>query len=143
MAVKSAPKAAAVKVGDQLPVLVTEPITRTTLALYAGASGDHNPMHIDSDFAKRAGESDVFAHGMLNMAYLSRALLGYVPQSAIRSFGVRFQSIVRVGETVTCSGKVVETFDAGGEKRAKLDLTATTSKGVVALKGEAVVALGA
>ena len=142
MAAKSAPKFNSVKIGDAMPALTTEPITRTTLALYAGASGDHNPMHVDSDFAKRAGESDVFAHGMLNMAYLSRALLGYVPQSAIRSFGVRFASIVRVGESVTCTGKVIETFEAGGEKRAKLELTATTSKGVVALKGEAVVALG-
>ena len=141
MAAKSAPKAASVKVGDALPLFTSAPITRTTLALYAGASGDHNPMHIDIDFAKRAGESDVFAHGMLNMAYLSRALLGYVPQSAIRSFGVRFASIVRVGEKVTCTGHVIETFEAAGEKRAKLDLTATTSSGVVALKGEAVVAL--
>ncbi len=136
------PKTAFVKVGDTIPALTTEPITRTTLALYAGASGDHNPMHIDSDFAKRAGESDVFAHGMLSMAYLSRALLGYAPQSAVRSFGVRFASIVRVGEQVTCTGQVVEVFQANGETRAKLDLTATTSKGVVALKGEAVIALG-
>ena len=38
-------------VGDKIPDLVIEPITRPTLALYAGASGDHNPMHIDLDFA--------------------------------------------------------------------------------------------
>jgi acyl dehydratase len=141
MIAKSAPKAAATKVGDTIPTFISDSITRTTLALYAGASGDHNPMHIDMDYAQKAGETDVFAHGMLNMAYLSRAVLGYAPQSAIRSFGVRFQSIVRVGEQVTCIGKVSEIFEAGGEKRAKLDLTATTSKGAVALKGEAVIAL--
>jgi acyl dehydratase len=142
MTAKSAPMAAAVKVGDAIPTFTSDPITRTALALYAGASGDHNPMHVDIDYAKKAGETDVFAHGMLNMAYLSRALLGYAPQSAIRSFGVRFQSIVRVGEQVTCTGKIAEVFEAQGEKRAKLDLTATTSKGAVALKGEAVIALG-
>ena len=48
-------------VGDSIPDLVIEPITRSTLALYAGASGDHNPMHIDIDFAKQAGMDDVFA----------------------------------------------------------------------------------
>ena len=133
--------AATAKVGDALPPFTSDPITRTTLALYAGASGDHNPMHIDSDFAKAAGESDVFAHGMLSMAYLSRALIGYVPQGQIRSFGVRFASIVRVGETVTCTGKIAERFDVEGEPRARLALTATTSKGVVALVGDAVVAL--
>lgn len=141
MTAKTAPRSDTVKVGDAIPTFTAPPITRTTLALYAGASGDHNPMHIDIDFARRAGETDVFAHGMLNMAYLSRAVLGYVPQSHIRSYGVRFQSIVRVGETVTCTGTVVETFVADGETRAKLDLTATTSKGTVALRGEAVVAL--
>jgi len=47
------------QVGDQLPPLLTEPVTRLTLALYAGASGDHNPMHIDIDFARRAGAPDV------------------------------------------------------------------------------------
>jgi acyl dehydratase len=141
MTAKTAAPASSVKVGDAIPGLTTEPITRTALALYAGASGDHNPMHIDSDFAKKAGESDVFAHGMLSMAFLSRALLGFAPQSAIRSFGVRFASIVRVGERVTCTGKVTDVFEAHGETRAKLDLTATTSNGTVALKGEAVVAL--
>jgi acyl dehydratase len=142
MTAKAAPTAAVTKVGDPLPAFTSAPITRTTLALYAGASGDHNPMHIDIDFAKQAGESDVFAHGMLNMAYLSRALLGYVPQSYIRSFGVRFASIVRVGESVTCTGKVVERFRDGTEERARLELVATTSAGRVALQGEAVVALG-
>ena len=50
----------ALQQGDSLPPLVTEPISRQTLALYAGASGDHNPMHIDSDFAKQSGMDDVF-----------------------------------------------------------------------------------
>jgi acyl dehydratase len=141
MATTTFPRAATTAVGDALPPFTSQPITRTTLALYAGASGDHNPMHIDIDFARQAGESDVFAHGMLNMAYLSRALLAYAPQSAIRSFGVRFASIVRVGESVSCTGRVTEVFEADGERRARLSLTATTDKGTVALQGEAVIAL--
>ncbi|MGD9549587.1 MAG: MaoC/PaaZ C-terminal domain-containing protein, partial [Burkholderiaceae bacterium] len=54
------------QVGDEMPVLELPPITRTTLALFAGASGDHNPIHIDIDFARKAGMPDVFAHGMLS-----------------------------------------------------------------------------
>jgi acyl dehydratase len=141
MAARDALKAGTLKVGDPLPPFASAPITRTTLALYAGASGDHNPMHIDSDFAKRAGESDVFAHGMLSMAFLSRALLGLVPQSQVRTFGVRFVSIVRVGDTVMCSGKVVDLFTEGDEPRARLELTAKTDKGATALHGEAIIAL--
>ncbi len=61
-------------------------ITRTTLALYAGASGDHNPMHIDIDFAKKAGFPDVFAQGMLVMAMLGQALTDVVRPDRLRSF---------------------------------------------------------
>lgn len=55
--------------GDTLDLTVPK-ITRTTLALYAGASGDHNPVHIDMDACAAVGIPDVFAHGMLSMAYL-------------------------------------------------------------------------
>ena len=66
-----------IQVGSEIPALELAPITRFTLALYAGASGDHNPIHIDSDFAKKAGMPDVFAHGMLSMAYLGRMLTNW------------------------------------------------------------------
>ena len=93
-------------VGDKIPDLVIEPITRSTLALYAGASGDHNPIHIDLDFAKESGMKDVFAHGMLIMAYLGRAVTNFVPQSNLKNFSVRFSSITNIGDILTCSGKV-------------------------------------
>ena len=63
------------------------------LALYCGASGDHNPIHVDLDFARQAGFPDVFAHGMLVMAYLGQALTDAVPPSRIRSFSTRFAAI--------------------------------------------------
>jgi acyl dehydratase len=91
----SAIDAAAVAVGTELPPLALPPISRTTLALFAGASGDHNPIHIDLDVARSAGMDDVFAHGMLSMAYLGRLLTGWVPQERIRSYGVRFAAITR------------------------------------------------
>jgi acyl dehydratase len=58
------------------------PVSRLGLALYCGASGDHNPIHVDIDFAKAAGMPDVFAHGMLSMAWLGRLLTNWVPQTA-------------------------------------------------------------
>jgi acyl dehydratase len=135
------PKFDALQVGDQPIRLETDPISRTTLALYAGASGDHNPMHIDIDYAKKAGESDVFAHGMLAMAYLGRAVTDFVPQAAIRSFNTRFTAITRIGEKIIVTGKVAEKSEAAGEKRVKLELAATNEKGEMKAAGEAVVAL--
>ncbi len=131
----------AVALGHELPKLTNKPISRHTLALYAGASGDHNPMHIDIDFVRKYGMEDVFAHGMLAMAYLGKALTNWFDHSALRNFGVRFSAITRVGDQLICSGKVVEKLETGDEKRVRLELTATDQNGEVKLIGDAVVAI--
>jgi acyl dehydratase len=125
-------------VGDTLPPLTTKPISRTTLALFAGASGDHNPIHIDIDFAKKAGMPDVFAHGMLGMAYLGRLLTGWVPQTAIREFSTRFVSITQIHAVITCTGTVVEKLDGN---LVKLEIQAADQNGDVKLTGGAIIAL--
>jgi acyl dehydratase len=117
------------------------PISRHTLALYCGASGDHNPIHVDLDFAKKAGFDDVFAHGMLVMAYLGQALTDAVAPGAIRSFSTRFAAITQLGTQLTCEGDVAELFEAMGEKRVRLSLTAKNEKGEIKLAGEAVIAI--
>jgi len=130
-----------VQVGDILPPLHLAPINRRTLALYAGASGDHNPIHIDLDFARRAGMPDVFAHGMLSAAYLGRLLTGWVPQSALRSVALRFTGITHLGNAPQCTGEVVEKFEAGGERRIKLAIRCANQYGQDKLLGTAIVAL--
>src|SRR5262245_30164964 len=102
------PRFASVEIGDTLPELALPPITRSQLALFAGASGDHNPLHIDIDFARHAGMPDVIAHGMLGMAWLGRLITGWVPQLCLRYFEVRFVGIMQIGHAVTCRGEVVE-----------------------------------
>lgn len=128
--------------GDELPAFETEPISRLTLALYCGASGDHNPIHVDSDFARAAGQPDVFAHGMLSMAYLGRLLTNWAPPEALREYGVRFVAITHVGDTVRCSGRVTELFEVDGERRARLSLATHNAQGEARLSGDAVLALG-
>ncbi|MBL8666433.1 MAG: dehydratase [Rhodospirillales bacterium] len=131
----------AINVGDEVIHLEVPPISRTTLALYGGASGDHNPMHIDIDYAKAAGQSDVFAHGMLVMAYLGRGVTSWVPQSALRRFFTQFKAITRVGEKITVTGKVAKKEEADGEKCVSLELAAKNDNGDTKATGEAVVAL--
>lgn len=131
----------AIQVGDSLPPLTLEPINRTTLALFAGASGDHNAIHIDIDYARKAGMPDVFAHGMLSMAYLGRLLTQWVDQRQLRTFGVRFAGITHLGHQVTCTGKVVEKFEADGERRVKLEIQTANQFGKTKIVGDAVVAL--
>lgn len=110
-------------------------ISRTTLALYAGASGDHNPMHIDTDVAKSAGVDDVFAHGMLNMAYLGRLLTANFAQERIRSFSVRFTSITPLYGKPTATATVAKVEDG----LTHLDLTMALEGGTVTLAGTAVI----
>ena len=135
------PTFSATQVGDALPPLVLPPITRTTLALFAGASGDHNQIHIDTDYARKAGMPDVFAHGMLSMAYLGRLLTQWVDQRQLRSFGVRFTGITHLGHQITCSGKVVEKFEADGEQRVKVEIQTRNQYGDTRIVGDAVIAL--
>lgn len=128
------------EVGSKLPSFAAEPLSRLTLALYAGASGDHNPIHVDSDFAGRAGMPDVFAHGMLSMAYLGRLLTNWVPQDAIRDFSVRFAAITHVGDAITCTGVVTEKDEAAGTVR--IALSTCNQQGDIKLTGEALIAPG-
>ena len=128
-----------IQVGDALPTREAGPISRLVLALYAGGSGDHNPMHVDSDFAKQGGMPDVFAHGMLSMAYLAQLLTAQFRPEQIRSYNVRFASITPVNARITCTGSVIEKFEAEGERRVRLQLQTITDGGPVTLQGEAVV----
>jgi acyl dehydratase len=132
---------AALQVGDSIPPLELPPLTRLTLALYCGASGDHNPIHVDVDFARSAGMPDVIAHGMLSMAWLGRLVTQWMPQTALRDLSVRFAAMTQVGERITCRGEVVEISDVAGERRVRLSITTSNEHGQVKLAGEAVVAL--
>ena len=129
-----------IKVGDEIPFLNSEPITRHTLALYCGASGDHHPIHVDMDYAREAGLDDVIAHGMLSMAYVGRLLTNWVSQSSIRELRGRFTAMTLVGDSVSCYGKVTNEFSESGEKRIRLELTAEPPREQTII-GEAVVAL--
>ncbi len=127
-----------IEVGTALPPLQAEPISRLMLALYCGASGDHNPIHVDIDFARSAGMDDVFAHGMLPMAYLARLITAWVPQRALRSLNARFVAITHVGDRLTCSATVAEKLPG---REVRLVLSVRDESGIEKLAGEAIVEL--
>ncbi|MGI6246481.1 MAG: MaoC family dehydratase [Pseudochelatococcus sp.] len=132
----------AVQVGDALPALDLPPVDRKTLALFAGASGDHNAVHIDIDFARHAGMPDVFAHGMLGMAWIGRLLTGWVPQSRLRRLDVRFQAITHLGNAIRCTGRVVEKLEHAGERCVRIEVASANQYGQTKIVGDALIALG-
>lgn len=129
------------EIGQCVVRKVFAPISRHTLALYCGASGDLNPMHVDIDFAKASGYDDVFSHGMLVMAYLGQTVTDAFPPARLRSLKTRFAAITQLGAQVTCEGRVAELLEHDGERQARISLTATDEAGSVKLIGEAIVAL--
>ena len=127
-------------VGDLLPVFTAPAVTRSGLALFASASGDDNPIHLDPAVAVAHGHDDVIAHGMLSMAYLGRLVCSWVPQSRVRSLRAKFVGVTGVGAVPVCSGRVRAVEDVDGERRAKIALTVEVD-GRTTVRGEAVVAV--
>ena len=130
-----------VMIGETLAGIDVEPISRLDLALYCGASGDHNPIHVDIDYARAAGKPDVFAHGMLVMAHLGRAVTHWAPRAALREFDVRFVQVTEVGDRLTCAGTVAAKFDVEGERRVRVELIVRNQEDRIKVRGIAVLAL--
>ena len=137
----TAPNFDTLSLGDEIPSLTLPPLTRHTLAVYCGASGDHNPLHVDFDFARAAGLDDVIAHGMLIMSYMGRTVTDWVPQTALRSFNTRFMAMTKIGNQITCTARITEKSEVAMERRVRLAITARDQHGEVKAQGEAVVAL--
>ncbi|MCP4184150.1 MAG: dehydratase [Hyphomicrobiales bacterium] len=129
------------EIGELLPDLVKGPISRTQLALFAGASGDHNPIHLDEKEAKAGGLPGVIVHGMLMMAILGQMLTNWVSQSQIKAFSNRFAAMAVPGDVITCSGKVVAKREENGVRLVDLEIIAKNQNGDAMLKGVATVEL--
>jgi acyl dehydratase len=130
-----------VPVGGDLPPLVKGPIRQIQLTRYAGASLDFNPIHQDDEFAKAAGMGGVFAHGMLTMGFVAQALTDWAGAGTVRKIGVRFTGLVRISDTVTCRGRVVDVTSKDGTHLVEVDVWAENGKGEKVVTGKATLAL--
>ena len=97
----------ALEVGSELPTLVKE-VTQEKVNRYADASGDHNPLHVDPEFAATTQFEGTIAHGMLVLAYLSEMLTAAFGQRWLDSgrLKIRFRAPARPGDTITSTGTV-------------------------------------
>jgi|SRR5436305_7567760 len=120
--------------GDAAPA-VSHTLTRTDLVMYAGASGDFNPMHHDEIAAQAAGLPSVFGHGMFTAGLLATAVTNYVGVGNLASYRVRFTKQTWPGEVLTTS-VVVREKRAGNE--VVLDCSVTNEQGEAKIQGEAV-----
>jgi acyl dehydratase len=130
-----------VQVGDEIPRLVKSPVTHLQLVRYAGASGDFNPLHTDPRIGEMLGIGGIIAHGMLIMGFVGQMLSDYVGPMALRRFGVRFRSMTRLDDVITCSGTITEKYEADGEARIAGKVQASDQNGDVKVTGTFVAAL--
>ena len=116
-------------------------LTRTDLVMYAGASGDFNPMHTDEVQAHAAGLPSVFGHGMFTAGLLGKAITDYVGVGNLRNYKIRFTKQTWPGEVLTTHVTVLRTYEEGSERRVDLECTVTNQAGESKLAGVAVASL--
>lgn len=130
--------AAHLEVGQTFTEVVVDDLTRTQIVMYAGASGDYNPIHSDEPFAKEiAGYPTVFAHGMLTMGLTGRLLTDAVGDERLTRYGVRFRAQVWPGDTLTATAEVTAIREEDGVALVDLDVSTVNQDGVVVVSGSA------
>jgi acyl dehydratase len=131
-------KASQVKVGDKHTERVAENLSRTQIVMYAGASGDYNPIHTDELYTtKVAGYPSVFAHGMLTMGLTGKMLTNYAGAGRVTKFGVRFTNQVWPGDTLDATATVTGIKEENGQKLVELDVATVNQDGKEVVRGTA------
>lgn len=136
----TSPALSSVTIGDRLAPL-RRTVAQPQIDAYAEASGDHNPIHVDAEFALSVGLPGAIAHGLLEMGILAEALAVWAGGAdRLQSLQVRFSKPLVAGDTITCTGAVTVIDEAEG--LATLEVEATSDRGErVLTNGRAVVRL--
>ncbi len=123
--------------GSVLPDLRKPPITKLQLVKYAGASGDYNLIHTDDETARSVGLEGVIAHGMLSMAFLGEYCCWLAGPESVRRLSVRFNEMVKPGDTLTCRGRVKERTTSNAGSRLELEVWAENQRAERVTVGDA------
>jgi 3-hydroxybutyryl-CoA dehydratase len=128
------------QVGRLLPELQKH-VTQEDINLYAKASRDFNPIHINVEFARSTAAGGTIAHGMLILAYISQMMTDSFGISWLRGgrFNVRFKSPARPGDLLTVRGKVIKILKENQQTTFNCDVICANQKGETVITGEAIV----
>ena len=118
--------------------LTLAPISAVDLALYAAASGDLNPLHLDGDVARAAGFERPIAHGMRTMACVARMFTQQFGATALRALNTRFVGTAALGDVLVMRATLMQVVDGIG---ATYELTVQTAGGAPVVSGNARVAV--
>ena len=127
-----------INVGDTHEAVLVEDLKRTQLVMYAGASGDYNPLHTDDLYTREAaGYPGVFAHGMLTMGMTGRIVTDWVGAANLKKYGVRFTNQVWPGDTLTATATIEAIREENGENLVDIKLETKNQDGKTVITGTA------
>lgn len=124
--------------GMHLPESNSE-VKQDNINLYAEASRDFNPIHIDPEFAKKTEFGGTVAHGMLILAYLSAYLTTNFGRDWLTggSLNIRFKAAARPGDTITTSGQITKMERTEGYVLVYCDMLCRNQNNEAVITGEA------
>jgi 3-hydroxybutyryl-CoA dehydratase len=117
-------------------------VTEADVVLFAGISGDTNPVHLNEEFAKETLFQGRIAHGMLSASFISTVLGTKLPGPGCIyvSQNLKFRAPVRSGDTVSATATIT---DIVMDKKRVVMTTVCSVRDKVVLEGEAVVLVAA
>ncbi len=128
------------KYADEIAIgmsaVFSKTVTEADLVLYAGISGDTNPVHLDEDYARPTLFKGRIAHGMLTAGFISAVLGTKLPGPGCIYLGqtLKFKAPVRIGDTVVAR---VTASAVDAEKGRATFVTICSVKDTIVLEGEA------
>lgn len=114
-------------------------ITETDVVLFAGLSGDFNPIHMDEEYARQTPFKRRIAHGALPQSLIAPVLGMKLPGpgTIVVEIRCRFKAPTYFGDTITAKATVAEKIPE--KKRVRMALTWTNQQGETIADGEALV----
>jgi 3-hydroxybutyryl-CoA dehydratase len=120
---------------------VVKHITQEKINLYAEASGDFNPIHVDESFAVKTPLGGTIAHGMLSLAYVSEMMTSAFGRSWLSEgkLRARFKEPARPGDTLAINGKIDCVEQKDGVSYANCSFECHNQKGETIVTVETIV----
>jgi 3-hydroxybutyryl-CoA dehydratase len=121
-----------------MTVSIQNTVSEQDVIDFARVSGDHNPLHMDEEYAKTTQFGGRIAHGALSASYISAVLGNDLPGpgAVFLELNLKFVRPVRIGDTVTSTAEVIEMVERG--YRVKLAVKGEVN-GKTVMRGEAVI----
>ena len=125
------------QIGDELPPLIKQP-DREQLVKYAAGSGDFNPLHYDPDFPQAQEIGANLVHGRFKYAALGQLVSDWLGhQGFVRRISASYRGMDRLGEIITCRGRVVAVSQEPGRRIVSLELWTENTEGRRTTEGTA------